>query len=125
VNAVAARQETIGALTLTLAAPTIWAAHFFLIYGIQTLLCTGSGAGARGELLLPLDLMLTVAAMAALLYIAGRSWPSGRAHQATEGVNRSSFWRATPAALAALAMIGILWVALPPMLLPACTPSGA
>jgi hypothetical protein len=113
----AAARDTIGTFASILAGPTIWAAHFFLMYGAQTLICTGPGAAARRGLLLPIDVALTAAAVSGLLYLM----TSGRqAHQATEGAGRSLFWRDTPAALTALAMLGVLWVAVPPILLADC-----
>jgi hypothetical protein len=119
----AAARDTIGTFASILAAPTIWAAHFFLIYGAQTLICTGPEAPARGGLLLPIDVALTATALSGLLYLMTSRRPSRQAHQATEGAGRSLFWRDTPVALATLAMLGVLWVAVPPILLPACAPA--
>lgn len=118
-----APRDTIATFVSILAGPAIWAAHFFLVYGAQALICTGPDAPARGGLLLPIDVALTAAAVSGLLYLMTWRLPSRQAPQATEGTGRSLFWRDTPVALAALAMLGVLWAALPPILLPACAPA--
>ena len=112
-----------GELALLLAGPTVWAVHFFLMYGAEVLICTGPVATSRGGQLLPVAIALTAVAMTGLLCILVRRFALDRqAHQATEDIHGSLFWRDASTALAALAMLGVLWVALPAMLLPACAP---
>jgi hypothetical protein len=109
-------------LALSLAAPTIWAAHFFALYGAQALICTSSGAAARSDHLLPFAIVATTVAAAGLLGILVlRIAASRRTGQATEGIAEPAFWREVPTGLALLALLGVLWGAAPAMLLPACT----
>ena len=61
--------------------------------------------------------------MAGLICILVRFWSGSQSCPATEGIEGPFFWQNVPTALAVLAMLGVLWVALPAMLLPACTPS--
>ena len=113
-------------LALSLAAPTIWAAHFLALYGAQALICTGPGAAARSDRLLPFAIAATMVAAAGLLGIlALRIAASWRARQAIEGIARPAFWRDVPTVLALLALLGVLWGASPTMLLPACAPAPA
>jgi hypothetical protein len=125
-SAMIVRSRSIGELAFVLAGPMVWAAHFFLLYGAEVLICTGPVAGSRGEQLLPVAAALTTAAVAGLLAILVAGLTSGRqARQATEGTTRSLFWRDAPTALAMLAMLGVLWTALPALLIPACAPPAA
>jgi hypothetical protein len=118
-----ARSRSFSDWAFVLAGPVVWAAHFFLLYGAEALLCTGPGAAARGGQLLPLAAALTAAAVACLLGIVAWQFRfRRRARRATEGIAGTLFWRDAPTALAGLAMLAVLWVAYPAMLLPACAP---
>jgi hypothetical protein len=109
-------------LAVLLAGPLVWAAHFFSVYGADALICTGPGAASRGEEVLPVAAVLTVAAMVGLLGILGRQFAISRQARQT---SKTLFWRDAPTALAALAGLAVLWAALPALLLPACSPSAA
>jgi hypothetical protein len=114
--------RSIGHVALLVAGPLVWAAHLFLMYAAETLVCTGPGAASRGGQLALAAAALTAAALAVLLTILViRPALDRSARQAAEGIARSSFWHDTPAALAALAMLGVLWTALPVLLVPACS----
>ncbi len=119
----ARRYRPIGALALLLAGPPVWAAHFFSMYAAETLICTGPGAAARSGQLVPVAATLTAAALAALLTIL--VYPDCL-RSAGSGGNRRSLWivvlARTPTALAALAMLGVLWTAFPVLLVSACAP---
>jgi hypothetical protein len=118
----ATSRRWLGDFALLLSGPLVWAAHFFSMYGAEAVICTGPDAASRGEQLLPVATALTAAAMAGLIGILGRRFAvSRRARRAT----KSLFWRDAPTALAALAMLGVLWVALPALLLPVCWPPAA
>jgi hypothetical protein len=107
-----------------LAAPTIWAAHFFAMYGAQTLICTAASPAARSNHLLPLGIVLTAVAVAGLVAIlASRIVSIRQAHQTVERALRPAFWREVPSVLALVALLGVIWVATPAMLLPACASS--
>jgi hypothetical protein len=115
-----------GELALALAGPTVWAVHFFLMYGAEVVICTGPAATSRAGQALPVAIALTVVAMVGLLCILVRRFALDRqAHQAADDTHGSLFWRDASTALAALAMLGVLWVALPAILLPACAPPAA
>jgi hypothetical protein len=120
------RSRSTGELALALAGPAVWAVHFFLMYGAEVLTCTGAAATSRGGQVLPVAIALTVVAMTGLFCIlVWRFAPVRRPHQAADDIHGSLFWRDASTALAALAMLGVLWVALPAILLPACAPPAA
>jgi hypothetical protein len=123
VIAMARSSRSIGELALLLAGPLVWAAHFFSMYTAETLFCIGPGAASRGGQLVLVAGTLTAAALGAVLAMLAARPSLGRtAPQATEAIARSLFWRDAPTALAALAMLGVLWTALPVLLVPACAP---
>ena len=113
-------------MTITwLFGPIVWAAHFFLLYGIATVLCTGPEASQPGLVRL-FALAVTVLALAVLACFVtwqffGRGW-----HKAKRRMESlTTFLRVTAMTLAGLATVGIIWVAAGAMLIPACTnPSG-
>jgi hypothetical protein len=93
------------------------------MYAAETILCIGVGAVSRGGQLVRIALTLTAVALGALVTILVARPALGRsARQATEDISRSLFWRDTPTALAALAMLGVLWTAFPVLLVRACAP---
>jgi len=83
----------------------VWALHFGAIYGATALAC------ARGlpHLVAPAVGGVTVAAVAALAIVLVRGWQRRR---------RFEPWLA--AGLAALALVAVVWEALPVLLVPPC-----
>ena len=104
--------------------PIVWAVHFFLLYGIATVLCTGPEASQPGLVRL-LALALTALALAAMACFVMLQFFGGSSRNASRLETVTTFLRATAIALAGLATVGIIWVAVGAMLTPACTnPSG-
>jgi hypothetical protein len=99
--------------------PIVWAAHFFLLYGVTTVVCS-SVDGPRPERVRWLVLVLSAFAIAMLLGFVGRQFLSGREPRSSRAVETTTFLRTTAMILAALAAIGILWSAAGGILLPTC-----
>lgn len=101
---------------LFLAAPTIWAMHFFVLYGAQTWICAVS---SRPDFLFS---VVTVAAtLAALLGLVVILKPQLGLHRvASEPRETPVFLRLLYVGLAGLAALGIVWAAFPASLLTAC-----
>jgi heme/copper-type cytochrome/quinol oxidase subunit 2 len=99
----------------------VWAAHFTVIYGLNTLACTRAFAGVHvlGFGLVPVVvIVLTIAALAAciaILYVsaAGRGTGDG-------GSEEARFLRYITVTVAALSLIAIAWNGLPALLLSPC-----
>jgi hypothetical protein len=112
-----ARTESIGKLLIWLAAPTVWATHFLVMYAAETLICTAGSSG--GRYFIPVAVVATAVAVASLLYLMTRRLVWIRPNDPTAG-DGSLFLQATSIALSAVSMLAVLWVALPALLLPAC-----
>jgi hypothetical protein len=99
-----ARRFAPAALGLS-AAVVVWALHFTALYGGTALAC------ARGmpQVVLPAITGATLAAAVALAVIAVRGWS-----------RRAVFEHWLSAALAAVALLAVLWEALPVLVVPPC-----
>jgi hypothetical protein len=98
-----------------LAGPAVWAAHFVVMYGAHALICARVAANG-------VNLWLAVAASAtalALLALAGIIAARVRRSRARSN-GHAMFARDLTIALAALSMLGVLWVALPVAVMPPC-----
>lgn len=110
----AARQDrSIAALIACLAGPVIWAAHFFLLYGLEAPLCSRAGFTNPAALFGTIASVATAGALAALTIVL--TMLLRRA--ARRG---STFLNRIATGLALLATAGVLWVAMPAVLLQAC-----
>ena len=114
------RAPAIAATLTWLFGPIVWAVHFFLLYGIATVLCTGPDASQSGLVRL-LALGVTVLALAAMACFVTLQFVGGRSRKAPRLETATAFLRVTGMALAGLATIGIIWVAAGALLTPACT----
>jgi hypothetical protein len=100
----------------------VWAAHFTVIYGFNTLACTRAFAGVDvlGFGLVPVVvIVLTIAALAAcaaILYIAAAGRGTG-----DRGSEEAGFLRYMTVTVAALSLIAIAWNGLPALLLSPCS----
>lgn len=83
----------------------VWALHFAAIYGATALAC----ARDLPQAVLPAVVVATLAAAAALVAVVTRAWP-----------RRAAFEHWLGAALAALALVAVLWEAIPVLLVPPC-----
>jgi hypothetical protein len=97
-----------GAISVALwvSGPTIWAAHFMLVYASESLLCARPGGVAAHALLVVLSTAVAIPAIMTLAYLGSR-----RAF-----VAESSFLRSTGTILSSLAAIAVLWTAMPSLL---------
>jgi hypothetical protein len=115
------RIRSVGTLWLSLTGPIVWAAHFSLLYGIDAAICSGFGMSFLEKYFWLLALSLTALALITLLcFMAWQFAVRRRNHHATNTSIGSSFLRDTSIALAALAMVGVLWSTLPAVVLPVC-----
>jgi len=104
-------------IVLWLSGPLIWALHFSLLYAAQTLICTTAGATPVG-LMMPVVVIATAAACAALAYIALRH----RNVVQPNDQDGAKFLRGTTWMLAGLSLLAVLWSALPTLLMASCIP---
>jgi hypothetical protein len=93
--------------------PIVWSLHFFGLYLIQALLCTGAGAATAP--VRAAGAGLTIAALLALSAFAVRH---RQVSQAIASENSRALAFAGP--LTALSFLAILWTSVPLVLLPAC-----
>jgi hypothetical protein len=115
-----------GDLFVCFLGPTVWAAHFLVMYAAETLVCSRTVAAAHNLHFLMIAMIATAIAVASLTGLIVRQTvrrvASGRANLASDPA--SSFLRETSLVLAILAMLGVLWVALPATLVPGCAAPG-
>jgi len=100
--------------------PLIWAAHFLAIYALTTLACERRGMAAWfGVDAVPWFIgAATLAAVIVLVLTISGALHSVR-HDASLP-EPSGFMRWLTAAIAALALLAVLWEALPVLLVPIC-----
>ena len=100
-----------------LAGPSVWAAHFFVLYGAHALICARMGTGAP-SLLWP-SLAASATALA-LLGLAGIIALRVRFGARRNGRSEAMFSRKLAIGLALISMLGVLWGALPAALMAPC-----
>jgi hypothetical protein len=99
-------------------APTIWFAHFSVLYAAEALICIGPpadwGATMRWTVILA-----TAAALGGLIILAARLLRSGK--NAPPRSEDSAAWlRRTSLLLTLLSALAVIWTTLPTAVLPAC-----
>lgn len=106
-------------LLIALMGPAIWAAHFLLMYAAQTVACTVSAASSQG--LAVAWMALSAIAAAALVTILGYQGKAALMARPEDASGR--FLRHLQIVLAALSLIGVVWLTLAAILLrtQACT----
>ena len=103
-----------------LAGPLIWAAHFFVMYGAATLICS-STSGRNGALFLPFAMLCTAIALATLLnLIAGQLIRLSHQEPHSDQPDGSRFLQRGSIILGAAAVLAVLWSAVPAVML-ACS----
>ena len=116
------RTRSVGALWLYLTGPIVWAAHFFLLYGLEAAICSGLGTSSLASKFWLIALGLTAVALTALLCFS--AWQLAlrrRDHNASNKIDKSPFLRDLSMSLVALATFGVLWSTVPALILPVCT----
>lgn len=91
-----------------LAGPAVWALHFFAVYLAEAFLCVSPDAAATRQIQF-IGIGLTVVAIAGLIVIRRRPWPS----------DPGSYTRS----LADLSIVAVVWTAVPLLMLQACVPA--
>jgi hypothetical protein len=108
--------RSLSPLLLCLLGPGIWAAHFFVMYASEVLVCTALNLpSSQRHGLLIIALAATALASISLLWIIAslRGWSAFGDERA--------FLRNASVTLAVLSLIGVMWTALPAGLLSACS----
>lgn len=101
---------------LFLAAPAIWAMHFFVLYGAQTWICATS---SRPDYVFAgVTFAATFAAIIGLIVFLRPQFT--RTSRPNADQQTRVFLRVLYACLAGLAVLGIIWAAFPVSLLAAC-----
>ena len=96
--------------------PTIWFAHFTVIYGAKALICTPPVA--RASVMMWIGVVATAATLAALIAFA---FLLGRPVNRTEHTD-AEFLHGATLLLALLSGLGVIWTAFPLAVLPVCAP---
>jgi hypothetical protein len=118
--------RSMGDLLVCFLGPTVWAAHFFLMYGAETLVCSRTVTAAHNFDFSMVAIFATAIAVASLTGLIVRQTVRRAANRQPNVAfdPASSFLRETSIMLAVLAMLGVLWVALPAILVPGCALPG-
>jgi hypothetical protein len=103
----------------------IWAAHFLFVYGVNGIVCARAPLGVEflGGTFMPwVVLVATVFGVAAscavaLLALAGR----GPGIAAENDLSLREFWRFTTMIIAGLAVVAIVWTAVPILFIRPCS----
>ncbi|MGH6768174.1 MAG: hypothetical protein ACRECO_04030 [Xanthobacteraceae bacterium] len=111
--------STVRTTVVWLFGPAVWAAHFFLLYGIAGFTCLPLDAVRQGQIRL-LALSLTVIALLVLVgFLARQSLGIRRpGDRLTESL--TTFLARTANVLALLAILGVIWTVAGTMMIPAC-----
>jgi hypothetical protein len=113
--------STIAELLLWLGGPLIWAAHFAIMYGAETLFCLYN-AGSGGASFQAFAMVFTAGAIAMVLAVM--AWQLVRESRFSGGHGRregASFLRKTSVILGLAALVAMLWAAVPPAMLSPCS----
>lgn len=97
-------------------APVVWFLHLALLYGAEALICTPPVGS--GRTMMWVDVTATAAALGMLVFLGAASAPSagGLPGQYTG----AAFLHDATRLLALLAAIGVIWSALPVVVMPVC-----
>ena len=99
--------------------PLVWAAHFFLLYGIASFGCAPSEA-TRQESIRLVSWALSAAALVALAGFLASQLFVRRNKQLGSRTDTPGFLGPAASVLAILASIGVIWTALGAVMIPAC-----
>ena len=110
--------RSIKGLGFVLAGPAIWAAHFFVLYASEGFLCAAGPLAADAVRLI--SLTATTIAVATLLVFLGWQAQRGWRRQRAAAIDA---YRDISMGLAVMALLAVIWSALPAILLPVCTPA--
>jgi hypothetical protein len=108
-------------LGFVLAGPAIWAMHFFVLYASEGFLCA-AGPWAAADAVRLISLTTTTIAVAALLAFLGWQAQRGWRRQRAAAIDAVAY-RDISMGLAVMALLAVIWSALPAILLPVCTPA--
>ena len=111
-----ARTRPLADLLRLCTAPVVWFLHLALLYGAEALICTPPVGS--GRTMMWVDVTATAAALGMLVFLGAASAPSagGSPRQYT----RAAFLQDATRLLALLAAIGVIWNALPVVVMPVC-----
>jgi hypothetical protein len=110
-------------LLMSWVGPAIWAAHFFVMYGSEALICTRVAPGVRDALFATVAISATALAVAGLVaFVVRRHAGTGSGARAGHGADDLAFSRWLSIGLALLSVLAVIWVALPALLAAPCQP---
>ena len=112
--------RSIKGLGFVLAGPAIWAVDFFVLYASEGFLCAAGPLAADAVRLI--SLTATTIAVATLLVFLGWQAQRGWRRQRAAAIDPGAY-RDISMGLAVLALLAVIWSALPAILLPVCTPA--
>ena len=120
-NAARIGSGSIKELAIALTGPVIWAAHFFAVYTAEAFLCNGGTPSSAAAAVRPIGFVAAVAALG--IFVAWQALPLRRsqpAHSMPAHSMNEQFLREISIGLAAMALLAVVWGALPAVLLPTC-----
>lgn len=104
---------------LFLAGPLIWSVHFFVVYLVSEMGCTGDGPGLSVfDPPVPGLVTVTTSAVAAVACLAAAAWSYRRGRRGRREERTTLLYAG--AMLSALAFVTILFVGAPAVVFPAC-----
>ena len=101
--------------------PMVWAAHFFVLYGIASFGCTPPDPTRQGAVRVIFSALSVLALSALIGFLVWRPFGARRPDADYLNEDIRDFLRAIANALAALAIVGVVWTAIAASLIPACT----
>ena len=90
--------------------PSLWFAHFTVIYGAEALTCRAPAATA-GRIMISIGAVATLAALAALIMFAAMLLRTRPASDEATGHTGEAFLRDAALLLALLSVLGVIWIA--------------
>ncbi len=116
-----AMTRTVTQLLLCVAGPLIWAGHFSVMYGAQTLFCMSAVAN-DGRSFHPYAITFTAAAILTLTaLLTSQLIEAGRRSNSADRSDVTQFLRTISIILGAGALLAVVWSAMAAGVLPACS----
>jgi hypothetical protein len=111
-----AKARPLSDLLIALAGPIVWAAHFFVIYGVEAVICTRAAVPFRA--MQGISIVATAIAIGLLAVLLIRQYRTQR----RRGGDAAAFLRDISVWLAVISIGAVAGVALSALRLPVCVP---
>jgi hypothetical protein len=119
------RTSHVGETLLFFGGPLIWAAHFFAVYGAETLFCMSATARRSAEFSSYALLGTLIAILALLVLLTRQLVQVGRSAAEVDEGEGTRFLRHGSILVATAALLALVWSAIPVIFLAACSAAAA